>query len=311
VVLASFTLAEAAIGAELDLEGSWHVLIHYTDRASQRPEQEQWDDRLWTFVRQGDRLRWHEYPIVVFRDRSGRYESPVSEVRSIGSWVPDRGQQREIEAGLEVSPRGASQHSLRRTSGGWSSALRSAAEAADIVVWQSIWEVELGDDGPRFAVRDSLGNATVEAIQGVTLYEGDSVLAEGRRVEGRYSRDGQRIGTFQMTRTGSPGTYEAVRAPEPKKEEVYERFYAELGRQLRTVSGLPESSSPLEGAPREAFRDQIRLAVEERYRAQGNDPRPHAPQVEALTLAIEGLYLDDGWTLEKIGLAIESGEVRP
>lgn len=310
-MLASFGLAEAALGVELDLEGSWHVLIHYTDRASQRPDQPQWDDRLWTFEREGDRLRWHEYPIVVFGDRSGRYESLSSEVRSLGFWEPDRGQEREIEAGLEVSPRGATKRTLRRTKAGWSSAARSAAEAADVVVWQSIWEIGLEGDAPRFAVRDSLGNAVVEAIRGTTLYAGDVVRADGRRVEGRYERDGQRSGSFRMTRTGVPGTFEAVRAAEPEKEEVYGRFYAELGRQLRTVSGLPETTGPLEGAERDAFRKRIRTAVEERYRAQGNDPRPHAPQVEALTLAIEGLYLDEGRTLEEIGLMIESGEVRP
>ncbi|MDH3686545.1 MAG: hypothetical protein OEP95_09980 [Myxococcales bacterium] len=316
-MFASLALAPAAFasepgaGSELDLEGSWHVLVHYTDQASQRPDQEQWDDRLWTFEREGDRLRWLEYPIVVFGDRSGRYESRLSEVHTLGFWEPDEGQQREIESGLEVSPRGASRRTLRRTPAGWSSAPRSAAEAADIVVWQSVWEVALAGDAPTFAIRDSLGNAAVEAIRGTTLYAGVSVLADGRRIEGRYERDGLRHGTFRMTRTGVPGTYEAVRAAEPEKEEIYDRFYAELGRQLRTVSGLPERMDALEGAEREAFRARIRGAVEERYRAQGNDPRPHAPQVEALTLAIEGLYLDDGKTLEEIGLAIESGEVRP
>jgi len=310
-VLASFALAEAALGVDLDLEGSWHVLVHYTDRASHRPDQPQWEDRLWTFERQGDRLRWHDYPIVVFGDRRGRYESRGSDVRSVGSWEPDRSQELEIEAGLDVSSRGASKRTLRRTPAGWSSSARSAAEAADIVVWQSIWEIDLEGDVPRFAVRDSLGNAAVEAIRGTTLYAGDVVRADGRRVEGRYERDGQRSGTFRMTRTGLPGTFEAVRAAEPEKEEVYGRFYAELGRQLRTVSDLPESSGPLEGAERDAFRERIRAAVEERYRAQGNDPRPHAPQVEALTVAIERLYLDEGRTLEDIGLMIESGEVRP
>jgi hypothetical protein len=310
-VLVGVGLAEAALGVELDLEGSWHVLIHYTDRASQRPDQPQWDDRLWTFEREGERLRWNEYPIVVFGDRSGRYESLGSDVRSLGSWAPDEGQEREIEAGLEVSPRGASKRTLRRTPAGWSSSARSAAEAADVVVWQSIWEIDLTGDAPRFAVQDSLGNAAVEAIQGTTLYTGMTVLADGRVIEGRYARDGQRSGTFRLTRTGVPGTFEAVRAAEPEKDEVYDRFYAELGRQLRTVSGLPERAGPLAGAERGAFRERIRLAVEERYRAQGNDPRPHAPQVEALTLAIEALYLDEGRTLEEIGLGIESGEVRP
>jgi hypothetical protein len=287
------------------------VLIHYTDRASERPEQKQWDDRLWVFERDGERLHWREHPIVVFRNRSGRFESLGSNARSLGFWEPDGAQRREIGSGLEASARSASQRVLRRTPDGWSSATRQAADSASVVVWQSIWEIDLAGAAPRFAVHDSLGNAAVEAIQGTTLYAGESVEAEGDVVAGRYERDGVRFGVFRMTRSGVPSVYEAKPSAEPDKDAVYDRFYAELGRQLRTVSALPERTDPLAGSEREAFRERIRAAVEERYRAQGNDPRPHAPQVDALTRAIEGLYLDEGRTLEEIGLMIEDGRVRP
>ena len=50
--------------------GAWHVLVHYEDAASSGAERERWDDRAWVFEREGDRLRWTEYPVVVFDDET-------------------------------------------------------------------------------------------------------------------------------------------------------------------------------------------------------------------------------------------------
>ena len=66
--------AEQPAPAEVDLIGTWHVLVHYTDANSNDPEQLRWDDRIWSFERTGSRLRWDEAPIVVFGDNSGRFE---------------------------------------------------------------------------------------------------------------------------------------------------------------------------------------------------------------------------------------------
>ena len=70
--------APTARAAEKDatsaLVGTWHVLIHYTDDHSHDPEQIRWDDQAWVFERSGSRLRWTQYPIVVFRDKQGRFE---------------------------------------------------------------------------------------------------------------------------------------------------------------------------------------------------------------------------------------------
>ena len=67
-------LAPAAASAELDLEGTWHVLVHYRDAKTANADTERWEDRLWVFEAAGDRLRWTEFPIVVFDDESGRFE---------------------------------------------------------------------------------------------------------------------------------------------------------------------------------------------------------------------------------------------
>ena len=90
LALAVAALAPGGEAAAFDLEGTWHVLAHYTDANTSRPEQLRWDDRIWVFERRGSRLSWIEYPIVVFSDESGRFErrSTGQYARVVGAWEP-------------------------------------------------------------------------------------------------------------------------------------------------------------------------------------------------------------------------------
>ena len=67
--------ALAAGEHEIDLIGAWHVTVHYRDSASENPETDRWDDKVWRFEKRGSRLEWAEFPIVVFSDRTGRFEA--------------------------------------------------------------------------------------------------------------------------------------------------------------------------------------------------------------------------------------------
>ncbi|MCH8084172.1 MAG: hypothetical protein IH885_08040, partial [Myxococcales bacterium] len=73
------------------LLGAWHVLVHYEDAASSGSERERWEDRAWVFERQGDRVRWTEYPIVVFDAETGRFENDGAHraSRTLQHWQPD------------------------------------------------------------------------------------------------------------------------------------------------------------------------------------------------------------------------------
>ena len=85
----SSTIARADVTDReaLDLVGTWHVLIHYTDDHTHDPSQMRWDDKVWVFEPTGSRLRWTEYPIVVFRDQAGRFEILGSRrVRVLHGW---------------------------------------------------------------------------------------------------------------------------------------------------------------------------------------------------------------------------------
>lgn len=289
------------------------MLIHYRDHGDAEADLAQWDERVWVFEREGERLRWSEYPIVVFSNGAGRFHRQGDAlVRELGHWEPNEGQRREIAAGLRTNPREKRDRVLRPTAEGWSSATDRGYDSARFVTWSSVWEVDLSDPSPRFVMRDALGSSAAQAIQGQTVYAAEGPPDDGG-LAGRFERDATRRGRFQMMRTGSPERFEAPRPREPEKEEVYDRFYTELGRQLRTRRVLPDVAAAEDRTPagREAFQDRVREEVEALYQAQGNDPRPHAPQVEKLTVGITGLYLDAGLSREEIALRIIEGQLRP
>ena len=108
----------------VDLIGTWHVLIHYKDSVTDHPERERWEDRIWEFEQEGSRLRWTDYPIVVFSDQSGRFEQLGGNraSRVLHFWEPSATQLAQIQEGLEINPRGSRSKTLRGSDAeGWSS----------------------------------------------------------------------------------------------------------------------------------------------------------------------------------------------
>ena len=108
VLVATPARADRTDGKNVDVIGTWHVLIHYTDDHSHDVGAMRWDDKIWVFEEAGSRIRWKEYPIVVFHDQSGRFErlGTARASRVLHGWEPNAGQLAQIESGLEVNPRG-------------------------------------------------------------------------------------------------------------------------------------------------------------------------------------------------------------
>ncbi len=91
-----------------DFRGTWHLLVHYQDRAAEEPERWHWEDRVWVIESEGAALRWRDYPIVVFKDEAGRFEKSRGGFhRVLHAWEPNEKQEREIRSGLKVNDRGA------------------------------------------------------------------------------------------------------------------------------------------------------------------------------------------------------------
>jgi len=190
----------------VDLIGTWHVLVHYRDDHTVHPDQERWDDKVWIFERSGSRLRWTEYPIVVFTDETGRFErrSTGQYARVLHAWKPNEKQLAEIHRGLEYNTRGSKSKTLRGSDAdGWASQRRSGAVSASVITYTENWLIEGMPAWPVFTRTDVMGSARTENVEGVTRYATVGVDAGGDILRGTFERDGSRHGTFRMMRAGA------------------------------------------------------------------------------------------------------------
>jgi hypothetical protein len=171
-----------------------------------------WNDRIWVFEKTGGKLRWTEYPIVVFADEGGRFErrSTGQYARVLGAWEPSDSQLRNIEAGLKVNNRGSKKKSLRGSDEeGWHTSSRARAASASVITYQENWSVEGLPELPVFVQADMMGSGRSETMEGVARYETTAVEEFGDVLVGSYERDGNRHGSFRMRRSGDVGALEA------------------------------------------------------------------------------------------------------
>ena len=200
--LAAALLLPFPAAAEIDVIGSWHVLIHYKDDNAHHPERERWDDRVWVFEKAGSRLRWTEYPIVVFDEQTGRFETSMGRSsRVLKFWKPNRSQLLDIQDGLAVNERGMKSKSLRKSDDGWASFSRTSVASASVISYTEYWSIYDEAAGPVFKREDVLGSERSENLDGVTLYTTEQIESEGNILRGQFVRDGTRHGTFRMMRT--------------------------------------------------------------------------------------------------------------
>ncbi len=292
--LAAAALAAGPAAAEdVDLVGTWHVLVHYTDDNTHNPEAMRWDDRVWVFAKKGSRLVWTEYPIVVFSDKRGRFGRVGGNPRSriIHAWEPNDSQAAQIRNGLEVNPRGSKSKTLRTDrAGGWKSRSRASAGSASIITYTENWKIEAGDAGPVFRREDMLGSGRTEDVEGVTLYTTASVDPGGSVLRGSFERDGTRHGTFRMLRAGS--VEDVKGSGKTQGERVRDAF-------MNSAEG------------RAIAREEIREEVDAYLRQQGLDPAEHAEEAERMTREIETQMFDEGKSRTDVMRMLRSGALTP
>jgi hypothetical protein len=189
---------------ESELEGTWFLVIHFTDENTNNPDSTRWLDRVWRFSMKGSRLLWTEYPIVVIEDTTGRFEAIPGNPRSrvLEGWEPNSAQYQDLKAGPRVNTRGSKSKSLKGSdTKGWKSTGRNNVASASVVGYQENWSI-LGAAGKRvFAFDEIFGNAAKGSAEGQTIYSEVEIKSDGSEVRGKYERDGTRIGTFRMFRT--------------------------------------------------------------------------------------------------------------
>ena len=313
----------AAPASGLDLIGSWHVVAHYKDSAAHNVEAERWEDRVWVFEEeQNGRLRWTNYPIVVFDDKTGRFEQSSTNraARVVHYWEPNAAQLAEIEAGPKVNARGSRSKRLRGSAEqGWRSTGSASAPSASVITFTANWSIEDPAGLPVFRQEDVLGSGLSETMEGGTIYETTAVEEDGRVLRGSYDRDGTRIGTFTARRTA--GTRGLGTEEEQRKRLAEKRtamfldqmgasggFISEGDIQQELVRAAREGT--LGDDDREELRESIRASVEAGMRAQGLSPREYRSEVMSLTRQIEDLYLE-GKTSADIEAMFREGKLQP
>jgi hypothetical protein len=234
--LAATTAASVARAAPPDLVGTWHVLVHYKDENAQNADAERWEDRVWVFSREGDRLRWVDYPLVVLSDESGRFERLGTNraSRTLRYWTPSAAQAAELQAGPRVNSRGSRSKTLRSTDGGWQSTA-AQQRSANYLTYEEHWSIS-GAELPVFTRTDVLGGGMAEDTEGRTLYETKQV--DDGVLRGAYDRDGTKKGSFTLTRVGEaklPSKDDPT--PNEKAAEAREEFW----RQLESGAGEEEA----------------------------------------------------------------------
>jgi len=222
--------APTALAESVDLSGTWYVLVHYKDDVSGNPDVLRWEDRVWVFERNGDRLEWKDYPIVVFEDDEGRFERSRGRYsRVLAAWEPSPGQLAQIQAGLEINERGSKKKTLVGSdAAGWKSTASSQPQSANIVTYTEAWGIQNPATKPVFLRSETLGSAGMESLEGGTRFETQSVAAGGAELRGSFERDGSRHGTFRMMRAGAVSNVgKDGKTPNEKQREKIEQLIRE------------------------------------------------------------------------------------
>ena len=230
LAFALLAAAPAAFAQAVDLTGTWYVLVHYKDEVSGKPDALRWEDRIWVFEKNGDKLEGKDYPIVVFDDDEGRFErSRRGYSRVVAAWEPSPAQRANIEAGLHINTRGSKSKTLAGSdAAGWKSVASPQAQGANVVTYSEIWGVKDAASKPVFLRNESLGSGAMEALEGGTVFKTESV-APGE-LRGTYDRDGTRKGTFRMVRAGPVQQLATDKTPNEKQRE---RIEEQIREQLK------------------------------------------------------------------------------
>ncbi len=69
------------------------------------------------------------------------------------------------------------------------------------VGYSQTWIIDRDGDTPAFEILESIGNASIENVEGKTAYAQTSWERPGEEIRGTFGRDGTRRGTFRMFRT--------------------------------------------------------------------------------------------------------------
>ena len=313
-IAATLLVGAAPAAASLDLIGTWHVLVHYKDSASNNPDFERWEDRVWVFAMEGSRLRWTQYPLVVFEDKTGRFEKLGTNraSRVFHYWEPNAAQQANIQAGLEINERGSQTKTLRGSpQQGWKSGTPIRSFSVNTLTYTQIWSIEDPTGLPAFRFEETLGGARAESVEGITDYRTTRVENGADALSGTFTRDDSRTGTFRMVRAGDVSQVRG--SGKSDSERFFEMFAGQLGSEAEGVGALLSAAKEPDALSKEdrtAVRARVRELLERAAQERGMDPRYFSAEINDMTDQVMREW-ERGKSPQQIERMIREGKITP
>jgi hypothetical protein len=236
-------------------------------------------------------------------------------------WEPNAAQLAQIQEGLEINPRGSRSKTLRGSDAeGWTSGKKKGGyQSARFITFEEIWQITGMPDRPTFIRDDVLGSAATEDVEGRTTWEGESVESNGDVIRGRYDRDGTRIGTFRLMRSGEVSVVKGSgKSQSERARDVMAQAYAAQLFAGELPGGVSEAdlrksidTGEFTDEDRIELRVEFERSLAESFQSQGNDPRQLRPQIQSLAQKMVALFVDEGKSVADIQKMLADGSLRP
>lgn len=193
--------APAAEGdfAKADLNGSWYVLIHYTDASSENKDAKRFKDFAWTIEQTANTITWEYYPFVFFGEDSEIVRRQA--MKDATPWEPSASEWAAVRVAVDVSSRALQR---KRMTGSMADGFKSLAPLAsgglNTMSFNRNWDVTFKPDRISIVIVDSLsGSGGLEGMEEAITYEiNERVSADEYR--GTYS-EGDKRGTLRMVKS--------------------------------------------------------------------------------------------------------------
>jgi hypothetical protein len=174
-------------------------------------------------------------------------------------------------------------------------------------------------DRPTFIRDDVLGSVATEDVEGRTIWEGESVESNGDVIRGRYDRDGTRIGTFRLQRSGEVSVVKGSgKSQNERARDALARAYASQIFAGELPGGASEAdirraidAGEFTDEDRSELRREFERSITASFQGQGNDPRQFRPQIQSLARKMVALFVDEGKSIEEIQRMLADGSLRP
>lgn len=185
--------------SKADLNGSWYVLIHYTDAGAENKDAKRFKDFAWTVEQTANTLTWEYYPFVFFGEDSELVRRQA--MKEATPWEPSASEWAAVRQAVDVSSRALQRKRMTgSTEQGFKSLAPLGSGGLNTMSFSRNWDVTFKPEKVSIVIVDSLsGSGGLEGMEEAITYEiNERVSADEYR--GTYT-EGDKRGTLRMVRS--------------------------------------------------------------------------------------------------------------